>query len=316
MNSQLVSIIIPTYNRAHLIGETLDSIIVQSYKNWECLVIDDGSDDDTENILNAYLKQDSRFKYYKRPSNKPKGANACRNYGFEISKGEFINWFDDDDLMHPDKLKLQVESLKSSNTNFSVCQTAIFKENLDNILGLRSKEISSKTPFESYVKQDVIWLTQPPLWRRSFLNTLDRLFDEELQAAQEWEFHCRVLYNTKKYATINTPLVYIRQHAESITYQKDNTKILYHYFLARYKLYINPSLKLNTDLKQFLSKVMLDLFKEITVKRKLKTAFNIFNIYINTNVSFSFISRLYAVLSIFSFYFFGKGYKFLNKVKF
>ena len=83
MNNPLVSIIIPTYNRAHFIGETLESVLAQTYHNWECIVIDDGSTDYTDELMEFYCEKDSRIQYYHRPSHKPKGANACRNYGFE-----------------------------------------------------------------------------------------------------------------------------------------------------------------------------------------------------------------------------------------
>src|SRR6187431_937929 len=99
MSFQVISIIIPTYNRANLIGETLDSILAQTYQNWECIIVDDGSDDNTEEVVNSYVKKDSRFQYHQRPHDRPRGGNAARNYGFELSKGEFVNWFDDDDVM-------------------------------------------------------------------------------------------------------------------------------------------------------------------------------------------------------------------------
>ena len=63
----LVSVIIPTYNRAHLIGETLDSVLAQTYQNWECIIVDDGSSDDTDEVIGEYVKKDNRFKYYHRP---------------------------------------------------------------------------------------------------------------------------------------------------------------------------------------------------------------------------------------------------------
>ena len=66
-NNPLVSIIIPTYNRAHLIGETLDSVLAQTYQNWECIIVDDGSSDNTDDVVNDYVKKDPRFKYYYRP---------------------------------------------------------------------------------------------------------------------------------------------------------------------------------------------------------------------------------------------------------
>ena len=86
MNTSLISIIIPTYNRAHLINDTLNSIIAQTYTNWECIVVDDASTDNTASILEGYINKDSLFQYNIRPNIKPKGANACRNFGFEISK--------------------------------------------------------------------------------------------------------------------------------------------------------------------------------------------------------------------------------------
>ena len=105
----LVSIIIPIFNRAHLIKETLNSILNQSYTNWECILVDDGSTDKTKETILKYCQNDSRISYFERPQQMLKGANSCRNYGFENSKGYYIQWFDSDDLMHYDKLKLQVE---------------------------------------------------------------------------------------------------------------------------------------------------------------------------------------------------------------
>ena len=66
-STPLISIIIPTYNRAHLIGETLDSILVQTYPNWECIVVDDGSTDTTADVMREYIKKDNRFQYHQRP---------------------------------------------------------------------------------------------------------------------------------------------------------------------------------------------------------------------------------------------------------
>ena len=105
MTNGLVSIIIPTYNRAHFLGDTLNSVISQTYTNWQCLVIDDGSSDDTENIVTGFCKKDQRIQFYKRPESILKGANSCRNYGFELSSGEYVNWFDSDDIMLPDFLE-------------------------------------------------------------------------------------------------------------------------------------------------------------------------------------------------------------------
>ena len=87
MQNRLISIIIPIFNRASLLSETLDSILAQTYSHWECIIVDDGSTDNTQDVIDRYLKLDSRFRCFSRPSNRPKGANACRNFGYEKSKG-------------------------------------------------------------------------------------------------------------------------------------------------------------------------------------------------------------------------------------
>ncbi len=111
----LISIIIPTYNRAQIIGETLDSIIAQNYTNWECIVVDDGSTDNTQEILQNYIAKDTRFQYHQRPKDKLKGPNSCRNYGFKLSKGEFINFFDSDDFLKPDAFQVFVNQMNEKD---------------------------------------------------------------------------------------------------------------------------------------------------------------------------------------------------------
>jgi len=101
MESSLVSVIIPAYNRADLVEETLDSILNQTYTNWECILVDDGSTDGTIQLLKEYALKDPRFIVLSRDDDRKKGANACRNIGLENAKGDYIIFFDSDDLMTP-----------------------------------------------------------------------------------------------------------------------------------------------------------------------------------------------------------------------
>ena len=82
----LVSIIIPVYNREFVLVETLKSIIQQSYHNWECILVDDGSTDGTMTLLQKYKDIDARIKTLTRPNNLLKGANSFGNYGFSVSE--------------------------------------------------------------------------------------------------------------------------------------------------------------------------------------------------------------------------------------
>lgn len=130
--SPLVSIIIPTFNRAHLIGETLDSVLKQTYQNWECIIIDDGSTDSTIDSVRNFINVDNRFRFLIRPINRKKGASTCRNIGLENSRGHFIQFLDSDDVMSPDKIYEQVKILASqSELSFAFCKWGRFSHSTD-----------------------------------------------------------------------------------------------------------------------------------------------------------------------------------------
>ncbi len=101
------SIIIPTYNRAHLIVKTINSVLQQRYKNYEIIIVDDGSTDDTEETVATYLKEN--IKYFKKENGE---RAAARNYGTLKAKGDYINWFDSDDLMLPNHLEEAVKIIQ------------------------------------------------------------------------------------------------------------------------------------------------------------------------------------------------------------
>ncbi|WP_341220835.1 glycosyltransferase family 2 protein [Polaribacter atrinae] len=216
MNKPLISIIIPVFNRENLISETLKSVMSQTYINWECLVVDDGSTDQTKKVVESFIKLDNRIKLYKRPNDRLKGANACRNYGFEKSIGDYIQWFDSDDYMNKDKLKLKAEALQNNDVDFVVCEGIEFKEEFSNVICKWNKIfLNIDTVFEDHITGKVNFHTNGPLFKRSFLNG-DKLFDESLQRKQEWEFYSRLLSRSTKYKPVHVPLYYFRHHENSI----------------------------------------------------------------------------------------------------
>ncbi len=107
-----VSIIIPCRNYAHLLPETLASVAEQTLSNWECLVVDDGSTDDTEHVVAAFSSEDKRFRYIRQEHS---GPSIARNRGLEIASGEFIQFLDADDLLMPFKLQSQLGLLRSND---------------------------------------------------------------------------------------------------------------------------------------------------------------------------------------------------------
>ena len=113
----LVSIIMPTYNCASFIEETIESIQAQTYVRWELLIVDDCSTDNTKEIAAKYMKKDSRIKYQCLEINS--GAAAARNVSMKLAKGEYVAFCDSDDLWMPDKLEKQLLFMKRTGKNFT-----------------------------------------------------------------------------------------------------------------------------------------------------------------------------------------------------
>jgi glycosyltransferase involved in cell wall biosynthesis len=109
--NKLVSIIIPTYNYGFIIEETLNNLLEQSYQNWEAIIVDDGSPDNTAEVVKKFVEKDKRISYVAQANS---GVSVARNLGFEISKGDYIQFLDADDLLSKDKLLLQTAFLDAN----------------------------------------------------------------------------------------------------------------------------------------------------------------------------------------------------------
>jgi len=221
MNSPLVSIIIPTYNRAHLIGETLDSIVAQTYENWECIIVDDGSIDNIEEVVSLYIMVDSRFQYHKRLDVYKPGGNGARNYGFELSKGEYINWFDSDDLMVPFFLEKHSKNLIShKEINLSVCLAHIFTK-LPKIIGeFVPNSLTNDNIIKNLIIGEIFFCTPCSIWKRNYLIN-KKLFDEDLLRSQEADFNFRRSMEGINLKFIEEYLVLVRRGHDSIDYQSN-----------------------------------------------------------------------------------------------
>jgi len=221
MEKGLVSIIIPTFNRAKILYETLDSFLAQSYAQWECLVVDDGSTDGTQDVIKDYVQQDSRFQFLTRPIDRPKGANACRNFGFEQSTGEFINWFDSDDIAAPNFLSEKVSLLQNNNAiDMAACYGEVFFADHRPNHPVCPVDDYTDNEVENYILHDFCFYTNSPLWRKSYLLEKNEFFDEELHRGQEKDLHFRLVIKGIRYTRFKQyPLFFKRGDNESISTQ-------------------------------------------------------------------------------------------------
>lgn len=231
----LVSIIIPTYNRAHLIGETLDSIIAQTYTNWECIIIDDGSTDNSHNIIAKYCLKDYRIQYYQRLSDRPKGANACRNYGFELSKGKYIKWFDSDDIMLPAHLAILVDTLQNEDVDFVVGDSLTFEQGKE--INFRPYEFDkSNVQMDAlkFAKSQIGWITDDFLGKKTTLTNFK--FNEKLEDGQEYNLFIRYLLSNKKGIFVDEIITRMRVHSQSLGVINKTDKLNHERILAKIKI--------------------------------------------------------------------------------
>jgi len=305
----MISIIIPTYNRVHLLQETLDSIINQTYQLWECIVVDDGSTDNTSQIIELYTKKDFRIQLHQRPSDRPKGANACRNYGFELSKGEFVHFFDSDDIMHPEHLEKKIQILeKNGSIHFCICQSQNFegyfsKENLQ-------KPSINKTTgdiYEDYILGRCSILMITPTWRRKILMDFT-LFDENLLQSQDMELYSRILLKFKNIEILPETLIYIRRNNDSITTLNGKLNIHIESYLEVKKRVLLQSPN-NSEINLALIKMVLGIFRYKLASKEYDDCAKCLA-FVNTYNSNKTVKFKFALLRINIFY---KVFKILGR---
>ena len=206
-----VSVVVTTYNRAKLIGECVESVQAQTMPDWEMVVVDDCSKDDTASVM-AGLCADPRIRYIRQEKNR--GAQAARNLGIAESSGEFVNILDSDDLFAPGKLEKQLVLLRADEeADLAVCQMASFREEPGDLDTLWNT-FAGDEPLTRFLRHDPVWGIHAPLWRRS---ALDRFgpFDQAIPVAQDYEYHTKALCLGARPILSSEVLCYVRAHEGS-----------------------------------------------------------------------------------------------------
>jgi len=208
-----ISIIIPVFNRENLIEFTINSIRNQSYENFECLLIDDGSTDKTLEVMWKCVKNDNRFKILKREEKYPKGPSGCRNMGLDIAQGEYIQFFDSDDLMHPDHLKLKVEAIENNNIDLVVCKLGEFYDIPENVFS--TSDIDDQDDLVKHISGEINYYLPGPLWKKEIIG--DTRFKTETRIYEDLLFNITNRNKCKKLKLLDEVLIFYRRHDESTT---------------------------------------------------------------------------------------------------
>ncbi|MFC1977604.1 glycosyltransferase family 2 protein [Chloroflexota bacterium] len=203
-----VSVIVPTYNRAHMVTETIDSILTQTCPDFELIIIDNESTDNTEAVINSYT--DERIRYFKHQNNGVVAVN--RNYGIGKAQGEYIAFCDDDDLWMQEKLEKQLLGFGEDSQIGLVCTNAI---NFDKD-GEHGKLLKTKLKDRNFQFEELIWRNRiigpSVMVRKEAIGTVG-LLDEspEIFTVEDYELWLRIAKQYKiKY--IDLPLIKYRTH--------------------------------------------------------------------------------------------------------
>ena len=219
----LVSVIIPAYNRAHMLPRALESLLQQTHQNWEALIVDDASSDNTAEVMAQFVKKDARIHFFQQTKNG--GACVARNVGIDHAKGTFVTFLDSDDEYYPRKIELQVQLLQQSSVpNVGVVSCGRHdardgkvyfkwipskKGNIVNNL-LRKERVGGNTSFL--------------MVKKSVLDAHKLYFDPEMPAGQDWDFLLRVCQHAN-FDFVPEPLVIIHHHSGERVYTGERALI-------------------------------------------------------------------------------------------
>lgn len=183
----MISVVIPTYNRAHFISRAIHSALNQTYQEFEIIVVDDGSTDNTEQVVKKF--SDKRIVYIRHEVNK--GVSAARNTGIKISRGEFIAYLDNDDEWLPDKLEKQITKFNALSDNFAIVYSGAY-----NVLNKTEEIVSEVTPYlrgkiyTIFLKGCIFDPTTAMIRKSCFEKS--GLFDESLSSCHDWDMWIRI----------------------------------------------------------------------------------------------------------------------------
>ena len=230
----LVSVIMPAYNSAQTIGTAINSVLMQDYLNWEIIIIDDGSTDDTLNEIRKF--KDARIKVFSQDN---QGPSVSRNYGIKIANGEYIAFLDADDFWEKDKLNLQLQMLCNSEERMGLVHSNYYEFDHKRSYLPKPFRYTKMLNLEGNVYESLVIhnfvATLTVIVKREVFDNIG-YFDTSLKAPEDWDLWIRI---AKKYTFgyIPTPLARYRLNPSGISknyyaFEKELQKVINRYLIA------------------------------------------------------------------------------------
>lgn len=232
-----VSIIIPTFNYATFISEAIESVLNQTFQNFELLVVDDNSQDDTQTIVKQYVDSDKRVKLYHHSVNQ--GPSAARNTGLKKAKGNYIAFLDGDDIWLPQKLEKQIEILRNeSNIGLVNCGGFVINNIGDVVYSFdaRRSRIVKELEIDFFYHCSIPHPMSSIMIKRSFIKN-QMLFDEHLHYGEDRDFMLE-LFKVSTYYLLEEKLVKIRKHDNNSQKNIDKQTVGYINFMKKHHKFL------------------------------------------------------------------------------
>lgn len=224
-NEITVSVIVPCYNYAQFLGEALNSVLAQTYTNWECIIINDGSPDNTEEVAMEYCKKDSRIKYFYKENG---GHSSARNFGIQNSSGKYILPLDPDDKISEVYLEKAVDVLENKSAIKLVTgQIQLFGKTNEKI-------VMPEYSLRSFLIINFLCISS--LFRKTDYDKTNG-FDETMLGFEDWDFFISILKDGGGVVELPFTGLYYRKKDKSIFSTVQENKELI--FRDQLKLYNN-----------------------------------------------------------------------------
>jgi glycosyltransferase involved in cell wall biosynthesis len=277
----LVSIIVPCYNQGRFLAGALNSVLEQQYTCWECLVINDGSTDNTEAVAIGFCKKDARFRYINQPNG---GLSAARNIGIRLASGAYIQLLDADDLLEKGKLLAAMDFYVSAAEGRTIVYSSMryFEHNAPSelkILGRNDFIAHIETHLDDGLnEQRQLLVARNPfvvsasLYPKMLFDAVG-CFDEELKALEDWDFHlrCNQAGFTFHHLYFKGARTLIRLHDDSMMRNQGLLDRSFYHLILKHKIRALPVGSRDTLLQKVVRNMLPPVFLRLLKKTAKKS---------------------------------------------
>lgn len=264
----MISVVIPSYNRAATIERSVNSVLNQTYKDIEVIVVDDCSTDNTFDVVKKLINADNRVRYYKLDKNS--GACVARNKGLELAQGEYIAFQDSDDEWLPEKLELQMKAMTKNQADACFCQFTRFNAHGEMVVPNLE---SGFVPRDVLLAESIV-STQTLIGKKHIFDNVK--FDSAMPRLQDYDIVVRLSKNSTFYL-LAQPLVNMYEQSDSISTNWEKLKTAMEVLKRKYQEDIKNNKKMDYYLTENLAhskeKLKTSSIKERTHCFALKSTF-------------------------------------------